>query len=147
VADADAVCGAAYGQRSPDRVGTLATATGGGLGHPGRQHRAGGAEAAGGHRFQSWDVASGTRSRDGWEADDLGVAARVPAWAPMKASRRSATASRAPSNRWLARPSIFWTLLTFAPADVRRMLGRQRPPGDEERDVVVMTTLRSQGEG
>src|SRR5512132_3742456 len=47
-ADADAVCGAAYGQRSPDRRNTRNGLPAPGLGHPGRQHRAGGAEAAGG---------------------------------------------------------------------------------------------------
>jgi hypothetical protein len=46
-ADADAVCGAAYGSAALTG-GTFATATGAGAGTPGRQHRAGGAEAAGG---------------------------------------------------------------------------------------------------
>src|SRR3954452_6231989 len=47
-ADADAVCGAGYGQRSPDRSKTRNGYRHRGWGHPGRQHRPGGPEAAGG---------------------------------------------------------------------------------------------------
>jgi putative transposase len=47
-ADADAVCGAAYGQHSPDRRNTRNGYRWRGWDTRGRQHRVGGAEAAGG---------------------------------------------------------------------------------------------------
>src|SRR5215218_6348015 len=53
-ADADAVCGAGYGQRSPDRREHSQWLPVAGLGHPGRQYRAGGAEAAGGQLLPDW---------------------------------------------------------------------------------------------
>jgi hypothetical protein len=54
-ADADAVCGAAYGQRSTERRNTRNGLSVPGLGHPGRQHRAGGAETAGGQLLPRLD--------------------------------------------------------------------------------------------
>ena len=47
-ADADTVCGAAYGQRSPDRRNIRNGYRSRGWDTRARQHRAGGAEAAGG---------------------------------------------------------------------------------------------------
>lgn len=47
-AEADAVCGAAYGQRTPERVNSPERLPAAGLGHPRRHRRAGDPQAAAG---------------------------------------------------------------------------------------------------
>ena len=53
-ADADAVCGAGYGQRNPDRTNTPQRLPAPRLGHPRRVDRSGDPEAAGGSYFPDW---------------------------------------------------------------------------------------------
>ena len=65
-AEADAVCGAPFGVRSEERVNTRNGYRRPGVGHPGRQHRAGDPEAAPGQllsRTGCWSVAGGRRRR------------------------------------------------------------------------------------
>jgi hypothetical protein len=93
-ADADAVCGAAYGQRSTERRNTRNGLSVPGLGHPGRQHRAGGAETAGGQLLpppRSAAFVSETRSgsRNGARPDVLN--AKVAAWSAAGRPGASAT--------------------------------------------------------
>ena len=63
-AEADAVCGAAYGERSGERANTRNGYRRRDVGHPGWQHRPGDPEAAAGQsisRTGCWSAAAGPR--------------------------------------------------------------------------------------